>query len=307
MELQSLDDLLVLYIKERDPSTATIKGFQEVLGLFKRECACVNIEDVTREVLLEWKSALKQRLAEASINTYLRTLRTLFNLADQLGYLTTENPCKNISYIPEYHKLKHTADHVEIVNLLGMIRQFPDDNQPTWFWEAVLKVLYYTGMRRRQLVELCWKDIDFQHGRILLRAEGSKTRREWHIPLLEEIVQPLMVLREKTLERLAVEKIIATRNLQVFNITLFNTDYAGTQMKPEQVTGYFKRASKRYKLKISPHRFRHTFATQVANRGEKNLKHLQQMLGHSSLKTTLGYVQSDTESMRVMAEELRVL
>lgn len=307
MQLQSLDDLFALYVRERDPSEATIKSFRSVLDLFQRETECRQISHVTHDVALQWKTLLRERSAEATVNTYLRTLRTLFNLAERRGMLVAVNPFRDISYVPEYTKLKHTAEHTDIINLLGMIQQFPDDNRPSWFWEAALKVLYYTGMRRRQLVALCWGDMDFKLKRILLRAEGSKTRREWHIPMVEEIVQPLMMLKEKTLGKLEVGQVAAIRNRQVFNITLFHPRYKGEQMQPEQVTGYFKRASKHYHVTISPHRFRHTFATQAANRGGQNLKHLQNMLGHTSIKTTLGYVQSDTESMRQMVGGIRVL
>jgi integrase len=307
MLLESLEDLLALYIKERDPSEATIKGCREVLGLFMRESMCANISDVTHDVLLDWKAVLKVRASEASVNTYLRTLRTLFNFAEQRGVLSSENPFRAVSYMPEYSKLKHTAEHIEITNLLGMIRESPKDHPPSWFWEAVLLTLYYTGMRRRQLVELRWGDIDFDRDRILLRAEGSKTRREWHIPMLPVVAQALLAVRAKTLEKLGLGQPATLRANQVFNITLFHRRYAGDRMKPEQVTGFFKRASKRYQIKISPHRFRHTFATQAANRGGQNLTHLQKMLGHTSIKTTLGYVHSDTESMRLMVGGLRLL
>lgn len=297
--LGDLNDLLALYVRESDPAPATVKHCENVMALFQRETQCTQVGEVTHELLLQWKALLKSRAAEATVNSYLRALRTLFNLADKRGLLET-NPFQHVSYVPEYTRLKHTAEHVDILSLLGMIRQYPDENRPSWFWEAVLKTLYYTGMRRRQLVAMTWADVDFRHERILLRAEGSKTRREWHIPMTAEVVQALRVVKDKTLGKLEVGQVAAIRQLQVFNITLFNPDYAGKQMIPEQVTGYFKRVSLRYKVKISPHRFRHTFATQAANRGGQNLRHLQRMLGHTSLKTTLGYVESDTESMREM-------
>lgn len=125
--------------------------------------------------------------------------------------------------------------------------------------------------------------------------------------MVDEVTQALQLVKDKTLSRLDVQQVSAIRNQQVFNITLFNHNYEGKRMSSDQVTGYFKRASKRYHVKISPHRFRHTFATQVANQGGQNLKHLQNMLGHTNIKTTLGYVQSDTESMRTMVGEIRAL
>lgn len=303
-EVQSLDDLLAFYVRERDPSAATVKGMRSVLDLFKRETGCADIASVTHVVLNNWKALVKSRSSEATVNTYLRVVRTLLNFAGQY-HLLDSNPFQNIQYVPEYTRLKHTAEHIDITNLLGMIRQFPDDNRPDWFWEAVVKVLYYTGMRRRQLAALCWADLDFVRRKILLRAEGSKTRREWHIPMVDEIVQALLFVRHKTMERMSLTEATGIRNAQVFNITLFHPKYRGKAMKPEQVTGYFKRVSKRYRVKLSPHRFRHTFATEAASQGERNLKHLQHMLGHTSIKTTLGYVHSDTESMREMTKNIR--
>jgi site-specific recombinase XerD len=125
--------------------------------------------------------------------------------------------------------------------------------------------------------------------------------------VVDEVAQALQLVKDKTLSRLDMQQVNSIRSQQVFNITLFNHHYEGKQMSPDQVTGYFKRASKRYHVKISLHRFRHTFATQVANQGERNLKHLQNMLGHTNIKTTLGYVQSDTESMRMMVGGIRAL
>jgi integrase len=303
-EVQSLDDLLAFYVRERDPSAATVKGVSSVLDLFRRETGCTDIASVTHDVLNNWKTQVKSRSSEATVNTYLRSLRTLFNLACQHGMLAS-NPFQNIQYVREYTRLKHTAEHIDITNMLGMIRKFPEENRPEWFWEAVVKVLYYTGMRRRQLAALCWADLDFERKRILLRAESSKTRREWHVPMVDMVVPSLLHVRQKTLERLSVENVASISQSQVFNITLFHLKYSGERMTPEQLTGFFRRISKRYRVKLSPHRFRHTFATAAANQSGRNLKHLQQMLGHTSIKTTLGYVHSDTDSMREMVKGIR--
>ncbi len=303
-DVQSLDDLLAFYVTERGPSTATLRGLRSVLDLFKRETGCTEVASVTHAVLGGWKTLVKGRSSEATVNTYLRALRTLFNCALQHGLLS-HNPFQNIQFVPEYTRLKHTAEHLDITNLLGMIRKFPDENKPDWFWEAVVKVLYYTGMRRRQLAALRWEDIDFTHRKILLRAEGSKTRREWHIPMVPEVAAALLYVRHRTHERIGASGEGSLRSAQVFNITLFHPKYRGKEMKPEQVTGWFRRVSQRYQVSLSPHRFRHTFATEAANQGGQNLKHLQHMLGHTSIKTTLGYVHSDTESMRGMAANIR--
>jgi site-specific recombinase XerD len=88
------------------------------------------------------------------------------------------------------------------------------------------------------------------------------------------------------------------KNNQIFNITLINSRYFADNMNEEHVARFFVKASKTLNLRVSAHRFRHAFATKLANNTKTNIKTVQNLLGHSSVYTTLGYVHPDIEDMR---------
>ena len=67
-------------------------------------------------------------------------------------------------------------------------------------------------------------------------------------------------------------------------------------MTVDQLTGTFKRLSKATKISITPHRLRHTMATELAS--SKDIRTLQQLLGHTNIHTTMQYVHPDMDRMR---------
>lgn len=134
---------------------------------------------------------------------------------------------------------------------------------PAWFWAIVIRTFYYTGIRRRQLVELRWEDINFDDATIHLRASSSKTHREWFIPIAEPLLAELENLLLVTIDRIQCKP---PRHSQVFNVTLFHDRFKGKQMTVDQLSGAFERLSKALGVRITPHRLRHTMATELAAR-----------------------------------------
>ncbi|MCO7264419.1 site-specific integrase, partial [Dickeya zeae] len=69
---------------------------------------------------------------------------------------------------------------------------------------------------------------------------------------------------------------------------------------------FFRRLSNECRFTVSPHRFRHTLATEMMKSPDRNLQIVKNLLGHSSLTTTLEYVESNIDSIRAALEgELR--
>lgn len=292
----TFDELLERYQQEREPATATLKGYKEAVKMFIRHSDCQTLDSITRQHIVDWRTHMRdeRKLSPASINSYLRSLRALLRFADLHGYHSAE-VLAGIKTVQAVKPTKKTIEQVSLKNLLVWLRDQEQAGLPGWFWEGVVKCLYYTGMRRRQLVGLTWGDIDYKQQTILLRGEHSKTKREWKIPLPPWLLPVLTDMRKLSENKLGRT---CRRNDQVFNVTLFNPDYKGDRMTWEHVAGAFKRISKRSGVKVSPHRFRHTFATQLAKQG--NLRDLQQMLGHTNLSTTMEYVEPSVNQMRDM-------
>ena len=122
------------------------------------------------------------------------------------------------------------------------------------------------------------------------------------IPLTPSLREVLEGMRRK------VEAKVGRKCLpkeQVFNVTLFNPRYKGKTMTEAHVSAAFRRIREQTGIDISAHRFRHTFASKLAKQGR--VKELQQVLGHTDVRTTLGYVQPDMNGMAEMMSGLSLM
>jgi integrase len=172
--------------------------------------------------------------------------------------------------------------------------------EPCWFWKTVVSFMYFTGVRRRQLVMICWKDLNLETKTLFLSAQGEKTDIERTIPLVDTIVSDLRKYRKRVLNDFPHAY---SREKQVFNITTYNQRYSGSLMNETQLSGFFKRLSKQLGFQVSPHRLRHTMATEIAKSGQ--IKPLQKILGHTTIGTTMNfYVHPDIEALRDAASVL---
>ncbi len=292
-DVQSLDDLLAAYVRERDPSEEMERQLWVVIRSFRGVTGISQLAEIKRESLLVWRDDLLKvrEVSAATWNNYLRHLKVLLNFAQESGWGTWQH-LKGVKSSPDRKRQKRTISHDGIVEMLAYLR-YPDRQQmPGWFWEIAVKVLYYTGIRRRQLVGLCWGDIGWHNSTITLRAETSKTRTEWVIPMAQPLQAEFEILERESRRQLGRRYL---PDEQVFNVTLFNPHYKAKRMTVDHVSAAFRRIKEQTGVAVSAHRFRHTFASQLAKQGR--IKELQQIMGHTDVRTTLGYVQPDLEGM----------
>jgi integrase len=224
-------------------------------------------------------------------------MKTLFNFALRRGWVKA-NPFLDVKALACSKRKKIVAKQV-LVEALTILDSEKAPVSPGWFWSAAFKLLFFPGIRRRQLAELRWRDLDFCRETIVLRTEGSKTRREWEIPMPPQCVEALVELRKRSLQR---HRKLEDR--QVFWIQLFDRRYAGTELSVEQVSYAFTRLSRRLGNKISPHRLRHTMATDLAQGTNPDLKSLQYLLGHTELALTMEYVHPEMGQLRLQQSKL---
>lgn len=142
--------------------------------------------------------------------------------------------------------------------------------------KAMFMLLVLTGMRRSELVNLTWRQLDLVNKTIRILDKGKKERI---VPLYPSVVPVLIDYREAQGETLTND------NSWIF------LNKNGTQLNPRGLHKIFKEAlenagldSKRYSL----HHLRHTFATLLLQTNSQNvdLRILQEILGHESLATT---------------------
>lgn len=286
----TLENILELYILDRTPSKATIDSFKRFIRIFENDTKITRISDIDKHQLNHWKRQLLARVRHISCNTYLRHIKTLVLFAVE-EEIIDDNPFFKFRMAKVPEKPFKSIENSDVSEALRFLNTNP--LPPAWFWRIVIHALYYTGIRRRQLVGLNWEDVDLDKSIIKLRSENSKTGKEWDLPIHEKLLPHLNYLRNKSIG-------YGNKSLkgkQVFNITSFNEKYKGNKMTEDQLSGFFRNLSDKSKIPISSHRFRHRLATDLSN-NSTNVKNVQVILGHKDVRTTLEYVSSNFEQMK---------
>ena len=288
------------YVKYKVLSLETIKHYEKVANFFCRENDVYYPSEVTEELLFQWRMIVIERASEATWNNYHRHLRALFNYLVEQDVLEV-NPFNQVRGVKQYRRLPKTVPLDAIHQAIALLDQ-TEQFKPTWFWTIVLQFFYYHGIRRRQLVDLAWGDIDFMQNQFVLKI--SKTKCEQMKPLHPSIIDGLKRLEQETLQA----KDSISPNDQVFNVTLFYHRYVGERMKVDQISGFFKRFGKHLQQKtghaqrLSPHKLRHTMATLLSETGK--IKALQELLGHSDPNTTNIYIHPTLQSLSDLIDVL---
>ena len=292
-----------LYARERALSEASKKHYRFVVRRFIADTGVEDVEAITRDVLLMWREVtLARKVSFSTWNNYLRHMRALISFAVESNFITTELNLSGLSIRAHVERPK-TISRKKLQAIMAFVSNEQSVIQPSWYWAVLLKTLFYTGMRRRQLIRLKWGDVDFDNATIQLRATSSKNRRGWEIPVVALLMPALEELYDRTLAALGDQTEI--EELCVFDISLFSNAYRSCQngqMTARSISNFFSRVRFGSGIDVSAHMLRHTMATKLARLGL--YKELQNLLGHTNMQTTMRYVHPKIEQVRTMAEHL---
>lgn len=194
------------------------------------------------------------------------------------GYLQKQefrqdDPCAHIRTPKQPRKLPDTLTEEDVTDLLNA----PETNTPLGVRDrAMLEVLYATGLRVTELVELKLSEISLRQGLVRVVGKGNKERL---VPLGEEAVtwlqQYLQYGRVDLQKRACDQVFLSIRGQQMTRQTFWH------RIK-------FHAQSAGIRKPLSPHKLRHAFATHLLNHGA-DLRALQMLLGHSDIATTQIY------------------
>ena len=224
----------------------------------------------------------KKELKKTSVSRRLSSLRTFYkflvlnNYVDSNPFLLVSSPKKE-KRIPKFINYQGIDEIFNIPNL-----NTPDGQRE----RVILEVLYGSGVRVSELVSIKIKDIDFNNRTILIFGKGSKERLvSFGEPALDAIKNYLddgrkVLLGEKNSDYLIVGK-------EKENLT--------TRRIEQIINDLIKETS--IKMNITPHMFRHTFATHLLDQG-CDLIAVQELLGHESLSSTEIYTHVSNEHLR---------
>ena len=151
---------------------------------------------------------------------------------------------------------------------------------------VILEILYGSGVRVSELVNIKIKDIDFDNKNILIFGKGSKERMvSFGEPALDSINMYMKDARKEYLGNNNSEYLIVGKNEEKLT----------TRRIEQIINSLIDKTS--IKMNITPHMFRHTFATHLLDNGS-DLIAVQELLGHESLSSTEIYTHVSNEHLR---------
>jgi integrase/recombinase XerD len=231
------------------------------------------------------------KLTASSIARKISTLKTFFSYLNR--YFDIKNSAKEL-YIPKIEKRLPTyLTQEEVAQVLSYSEK---DRTPLGIRNSImLYLLYSSGMRASELINVKISDIHFDTRFLSIEGKGGRQRM---IPLPEVIMN---MLRDYLQKHAHKDLPVSVDPIYVFPIMY------GKKIKPisrQSCWGILKKLCEQAGIKraISPHQLRHSFATHLLEKGV-DLRSLQVLLGHEEITTVEVYTHVETSQLRTIYDK----
>lgn len=289
MNIKEKLNLFVEYLQiERNYSKYTIASYEDDFAhfmIFMTEQGIASFEDVVYSDVRLYLTALhEKKLARKTVARKISSLRSLYKFFMREGYCK-DNPFsfaslpKKEEIIPKFlyaEELEKLFDVCDQDTALGQRNQ------------ALLELLYATGIRVGECCQLCLADIDFMVGTILVTGKGKKQR---YVPFGSYAYDSLHTYiqsgRPELCKKSRQESTALFLNAKGAPLTERGVRYILNEI--------IEKAS--LTMRLNPHMLRHTFATHMLDEGA-DLRTVQELLGHAHLSTTQIYTHVSKERLR---------
>ena len=275
------------YLKlERGLSENTIQNYTfdiEKLVLFLETNSIVqnpvNITEETIQQFIYHISSLVNARSQARVISGLKSFFTYILFEDY----RKDNPLELIEVPKTGRKLPDTLSTIEIDQLISAIDLSTPEGERN---RAILETLYSCGLRVSELTNLKISDLFFEEGFVKVTGKGNKQR---FVPIGKSTEKYILIYKEQIRSHIAIQK--------GFEDTLF-LNRRGKQLTRAMIFTIIKDLAVKINLSktISPHTFRHSFATHLLENGA-DLRSIQLMLGHESITTTEVYMHLDRKHL----------
>ncbi|MDR5592021.1 site-specific tyrosine recombinase XerD [Christiangramia sp. SM2212] len=281
------------YLKlERGLSANSIENYSldviklmNYLDVNKIEISPVKITDKN---IQEFIYSVSKELNARSQSRLISGLRSFFGFLVFEDY-RKDNPLDLMESPKIGRKLPDTISIAEVDRIIAAIDLSKNEGERN---RAIIETLYGCGLRVSELIDLKISDLFFEEGFIKVTGKGDKQR---FVPISEYTVKFINIYKDEVrshqnIKPEATDTLFLNRRgngltrAMIFTIVRRLTEAAGIRKK------------------VSPHTFRHSFATHLLENGA-DLRAIQQMLGHESITTTEVYVHVDRSHLRQVMEE----
>ncbi|MBJ9947574.1 site-specific integrase [Acinetobacter bereziniae] len=288
-----LDQFLSYQVLRKDSQIT----YKKIISYFVKEHKGKFPDDITIIDVISWRKKILMNIKPVSWNTYARHLQALINFGIKKKLLKRkDNPFSSLQIKSDERPIKYLNEY-QLKQLDCFLMECGSNNKlkfikPSWFFITLVKTFQYTGMRKKQLLNLKVQDIRISEGVITIDGTQNKNHMSHIIPISTKLKPYLVELIDKHKQKSS----FATD--QLFNINLFKeNNIIAKEMSVFQVDAIFKKLTEQINFKVNPHRFRHTVATTIL-KNSNNIYLAQKILGHQSIKTTMHYIGHDVELLR---------
>lgn len=269
---------------EKNYSNYTLINYKDDLSFYldflNKES--IDVLDSDYKVIRNYLSYMyNKKYSSKTISRHISSLRSFYKYMLKENYIV-KNPMTLISNPKQESKLPHFLYYNELETILNI----PDKSTPLGQRDSViLELLYSTGIRVSELVNIKLKDINLSTRKIRILGKGNKER----IVLYGEYLKNLLDIYLND----GREKLV--KNNQEYLVLNKNGSGLTTRGVRVIIDNILKKGE--IDFHISPHVLRHTFATHMLDSGA-DLKSVQELLGHENLSTTQIYTHVSNERLR---------
>ncbi len=258
------------YLRSKRYSENTIKTYSEALLVFLRYFSAKKIEDIENDDLIQFNNhyILANSFSSSYQNQFVNAIKLFFSKIKnkQLDPELIHRPRREM-------KLPNVLSKEEVKALLESTKNLKH--------RAMLSLIYACGLRRGELLNLKFNDIDSKRNLLLIRQ--SKGKKDRIVPISDKVIEMLRMYY----------KMYKPKSW------LFEGQLDNTQYSEKSIQSVLKQSLEKAKIKkpVTLHWLRHSYATHLLESGT-DLRYIQELLGHKSSKTTEIYTHVSTKNIQ---------
>ena len=284
--IQIKEYFLKSILDQKNYSKKTIENYNRDLNKFFKFLNDYKIKDIkkiTKEtVRLYFLKQKNNNISNRTLGRYYSSLNSFFLYSIEHEYIGV-NPLKFIDY-PKY--TKKIPEYIYDYQLEKLLNEKTSENVEIELRnKLIIHLLLDTGVRVSELVNIKVHDIDVEERIIKVFGKGSKERFVFFTSKTKELLTNYLIKRK--------EKAI-TDNLLI--------NYKGEKLTERSVQKIIKLVGEKIGLDIHPHLLRHTFATDLLNKGA-DIRMIQELLGHENLDTTQIYTHVSNSRVKEVYDD----
>ncbi|MEP0366581.1 MAG: tyrosine-type recombinase/integrase [Cyclobacteriaceae bacterium] len=283
-----IDSFLKFLEYEKRFSQHTLTAYQRDLKQFKLYLLeTYELEDflqVNHAILRSWiVSLMESGVSPITVNRKIATLKSFFKFLQSREYID-QNPASRLKPLKTEKKLPSFVRENEMIDLLDEISfEFSDDFGGVRD-KVLIELLYCTGIRLSELINLQERQVNFFQGTIKVLGKRNKERV---IPISDsfvKVIKEYLQIRNNEFQNASEFLLVTNTGEKLYPMMVYRTVRAYLS----QVTTLSKK---------SPHVLRHTFATHLLDKGA-DLNAVKDLLGHTSLAATQVYTHNSMEKLK---------